>query len=193
MPLFWASRKHSWRWLGAAVFLFLVTIPVNADDDDVDWNKERQFWAFQPPTAPERPAVKNRRWPTQDLDYFVLDKLEQHRLSPALPADKLTLLKRASYDITGLPPEPEVAAKFLADDREDAYERLVDQLLSMPAFGERMASMWLPLARYAEDQAHQVGSDTKYFYPNAYKYRKWVIDAFNNDLPYLEFVRLQLA
>src|ERR1051325_1196955 len=81
----------------------------------------------------------------------------------------------------------------MLDTRPDAYERLVDALIASPAFGERMASMWLPLARYAEDQAHQVGNDTKFFYPNAYKYRKWVIDAFNRDLPYQEFIRLQLA
>src|SRR5205814_548526 len=76
---------------------------------------------------------------------------------------------------------------------ERAYQRLVDRLLASPRFGERMASMWLPLARYGEDQAHQVGSDTKFFYPNAYHYREWVIDAFNRDLPYDRFIRLQLA
>src|SRR5206468_7399534 len=82
---------------------------------------------------------------------------------------------------------------FLADKRSDAYERLVDRLLGSPRFGERMASLWLPLARYAEDQAHQVGDDTKYFYPNAWRYRQWVIDAFNSDLPYDKFVAFQLA
>jgi len=163
------------------------------DFDHIDWNKERQFWAFTPPKAPERPVVKNRRWPREDLDYFILAKLEEHRLSPALAADKRTLLRRASYDLTGLPPSEELATRFLKDSRPDSYERLVDELIAMPAFGERMASMWLPLARYAEDQAHQVGNDTKFFYPNAYKYRKWVIDAFNHDLPYQDFVKLQLA
>jgi hypothetical protein len=90
-------------------------------------------------------------------------------------------------------PNIETADQFLKNGRDDAYERLLDELIESPSFGERMASMWLPLARYAEDQAHQVGSDTKFFYPNAYKYRKWVIDAFNRDLPYDEFVREQLA
>jgi hypothetical protein len=122
-----------------------------------------------------------------------LAKLEERRLSPALEADKRTLLRRASYDLTGLPPSEELGTAFLKDTRADAYERLVDQLIASTAFGERMASMWLPLARYAEDQAHQVGSDTKFFYPNAYKYRKWVIDAFNRDLPYQDFIKLQLA
>ncbi|MGZ5545836.1 MAG: DUF1549 and DUF1553 domain-containing protein, partial [Limisphaerales bacterium] len=104
-----------------------------------------------------------------------------------------TLLRRATYDLTGLPPSDEAVAHFLNNSQPDAYERLVDELLAMPAFGERMASLWLPLARYGEDQAHQVGEDTKFFYPNAYKYRKWVIDAFNRDLPYQEFIKLQLA
>src|SRR5206468_11259864 len=82
---------------------------------------------------------------------------------------------------------------FLADKRSDAYERLVDRLLGSPRFGQRMASMWLPLARYAEDQAHQVGSDTQFFYANAFQYRQWVIDAFNRDLPYDKFITAQLA
>src|SRR6185503_1098047 len=103
------------------------------------------------------------------------------------------LIRRLTYDLTGLPPTAEEVDAFLADTEAGAYERLVERLLASPRFGERMASLWLPLARYAEDQAHQVGSDTKFFYPNAWRYRKWVIDAFNRDLPYDQFVRLQLA
>jgi hypothetical protein len=159
--------------------------------DDINWEKEREFWSFQTPKAPIRPVVNNQRWPRQELDYFVLARLEERRLSPALEADRRALLRRASYDLTGLPPEGPLARAFL-DSRID-YETAVDQMIASPAFGERMASMWLPLARYAEDQAHQVGSDTAYFYPNAYKYRKWVIDSFNRDLSYPDFVRLQLA
>lgn len=171
----------------------LILAPRADDDSGIDWDKARQFWSFQAPRAPKRAEVKNRRWPRRDLDYFVLARLEGRLLSPSRQASKLTLLRRASYDLTGLPPAPDLAVSFLTDESPDAYERLVDRLIGSPAFGERMASMWLPLARYAEDQAHQVGSDTKFFYPNAYKYRKWVIDAFNRDLPYLEFIRLQLA
>jgi hypothetical protein len=193
---------RSWRWrvsgcfglkaalLGAICFLIRS---VTAADGEIDWAKERQFWAFQAPKAQARPDVKHSRWPRQDLDYFVLAKMEEHGLSPSVPSDRLTLLKRAAYDLTGLPPEPAVAREFLADERGDAFEHLVDRLLASPSFGERMASMWLPLARYAEDQAHQVGSDTKFFYPNAFKYRRWVIGAFNRDLPYPEFIKLQLA
>lgn len=174
------------------IIAFLVPRLLGADAE-INWARERQFWAFQAPKQPDRPEVKHSRWPRQDLDFFVLAKIEDHGLAPNLPADRLTLLKRAAYDLTGLPPEPEVARRFLSDERADAFERLVDHLLASPSYGERMASMWLPLARYAEDQAHQVGNDTKFFYPNAYKYRRWVIDAFNRDLPYPEFIKLQLA
>ena len=189
-------RQCSWRWLATVVVISsLITGVARAerDFDNIDWQKERTFWAFTPPKTPPRPEVKNQRWPREDLDYFVLAKLEERRLSPALEADKRTLLRRAAYDLTGLPPSLDVAERFLKETRPDAYERLIDELIAMPAFGERMASMWLPLARYAEDQAHQVGDDTKFFYPNAYKYRKWVIGAFNRDLPYQDFIKLQLA
>jgi hypothetical protein len=188
--------EGSRKWLGVFVAISSFAIPAavaETDFEHVDWNKERQFWAFTAPKTPERPAVRNQRWPREASDYFILAKLEEQRLSPAPEADKRTLLRRASYDLTGLPPSEDLAARFLTDSRPDAYARLVDELIATPAFGERMASMWLPLARYAEDQAHQVGSDTKFFYPNAYKYRKWVIDAFNCDLPYQDFVKLQLA
>jgi hypothetical protein len=123
----------------------------------------------------------------------VLGRLEEHGVKPSPEAARRVLIRRASFDLTGLPPTPEEVEAFVKDEGAGAYERVVDRLLASPRFGERMASMWLPLARYAEDQAHQVGSDTKFFYPNAWKYRAWVIDAFNRDLPYDQFVELQLA
>jgi hypothetical protein len=172
---------------------FLPLAKASSDDDEIDWKKEQQFWAFRPPVMPQRPEITNQRWPQQPLDYFVLRKMESQKLSPSARADKPALIRRITYDLTGLPPTPADVDAFLKDTRGDAYERLVDRLLGSPAFGERMASMWLPLARYAEDQAHQVGNDTKFFYPNAFKYRQWVMDAFNADLPYEEFIRLQLA
>ena len=174
----------------------LLALPVlspAAPDDDFNWVKEQQFWSFRAPVAQIRPAVKNKRWPSQPLDYFVLARIEQRALSPTPAADKRTLIRRVSFDLTGLPPTPEETGAFLRDGRAEAYERLVDRLLASPRFGERMASIWLPVARYAEDQAHQVGDDTKFFYPNAHKYRDWVIHAFNRDLAYDQFIRLQLA
>ncbi len=178
--------------------LFLLAlafaIPSFASSDaEIDWKKEQEFWSFRAPVMPARPKVSNARWPQQDLDYFVVAKMERKGVTPSPRAERRTLVRRLSYDLTGLPPTPAQVDAFLKDKRPDAYARLVDSLISSPAFGERMASLWLPLARYAEDQAHQVGKDTKFFYPNAYKYREWIIEAFNNDLPYDEFVRFQLA
>jgi hypothetical protein len=161
--------------------------------EGIDWKKEREFWSFRPPRFQARPEVRNKRWPSQPLDYFVLCRLERANCSPAPEADRQTLVRRATLDLAGLPPTPEEVQTFLSDKRPDAYSRLVERLLASPRFGERLASLWLPLARYAEDQAHQVGSDTTMFYPHAYRYREWVINAFNRDLPYDEFIRLQLA
>ena len=159
----------------------------------IDWNQERDFWSFRPPSAQARPVVRNSQWPSRPLDYFVLARLEHSNLSPSPEADPRTLVRRVTFDLTGLPPTPEEVQAFLKDKRPAAYSRLAERLLASPRFGERLASLWLPLARYAEDQAHQVGSDTTMFYPHAYRYREWVIDAFNRDLPYDQFIRLQLA
>lgn len=159
----------------------------------IDWVEARQHWAFRAPQARPRPAVKRKDWPRQPLDWFILSRLEQKGFAPAPEAGRRTLIRRVTFDLTGLPPTPEEVDVYLADTQPGAYERLVDRLLATPRFGERLASMWLPLARYAEDQAHQVGTDTKFFYPNAHLYRQWVVDAFNQDLPYDRFIRLQLA
>src|ERR1051325_5356533 len=195
------SRVIDWpmsgaRWLLLLWFVCLaggLSMRSVAAEDEIDWAKEREFWAFRAPVTQSRPAVKNRHWASQPLDYFILVRLERKNLSPSAEAEKRTLIRRVTFDLTGLPPTPEEVEAFLKDHRAGAYDRLVERLLASPRFGERMASMWLPLARYAEDQAHQVGSDTKFFYPNAWKYRDWVIGAFNRDLPYDQFIRLQLA
>ena len=186
-------RWRRWTSGVAGVGILLVALYAVGAEDSIDWAKEREFWSFRPPVAQARPAVRATRWPKQRIDYFILARLEQRELAPSAEADRRTLIRRVTFDLTGLPPTPDEITAFLADSRPDAFERLVDRLLASPRFGERMASLWLPLARYAEDQAHQVGKDTKFFYPNAYKYRQWVIDAFNRDLPYNQFVQLQLA
>jgi hypothetical protein len=155
---------------------------------------DRSFWSFQPPKATEPPAsTADAAWPRTRVDRFIDARLQAKQVRPAPEAPRAVLVRRLSFDLTGLPPTPEEVDAFLLDNRPDAYERLVDRLLASPRFGERMASLWLPLARYAEDQAHQVGDDTKFFYPNAWRYRQWVIDAFNRDLPYDRFVAYQLA
>ncbi|MED6326985.1 MAG: DUF1549 and DUF1553 domain-containing protein, partial [Verrucomicrobiota bacterium] len=135
----------------------------------------------------------NRAWPSQRIDHFILAKLDSRKLTPSPKASRRTLARRLYLDLNGLPPTPSEIAAFLSDETDDAYERLVEELMQRQAFGERMASMWLNNVRYAEDQAHQVGANTAFFYPNAYRYREWVIDAFNNDVPYNDFIRKQLA
>ena len=181
----------------ALSMLFLETRNSDAVEDPdpsaINWAKEREFWSFRMPLRHPGPNVAVRQWLRQPVDAFIVAALEERRLLPSPEADKRTLLRRLSFDLTGLPPTPEEVSAFLDDGRVDAVDRLVDRLISSPRFGERMASLWLPLVRYAEDQAHQVGDDTKFFYPNAYKYREWVIGAFNRDLPYDQFLKLQLA
>ncbi|MEW6302612.1 MAG: DUF1549 and DUF1553 domain-containing protein [Verrucomicrobiota bacterium] len=195
------ARFQANRWSQGIVLAALLCagslpaseVPKAEPESDINWAKEQQFWSFRAPAAQPLPAVKNKSWVRQPLDQFILARLEEKKLAPSAEADKRTLIRRIAYDLTGLPPTPEEVKAFLADHRADAYEQLVERLLASPRFGERLASVWLPLVRYAEDQAHQVGTDTKYFYPNAYRYREWVIDAFNRDLPYHQFIRLQLA
>jgi mono/diheme cytochrome c family protein len=152
---------------------------------------DRSFWSFQKPHSHQPPQSDS--WIRQPVDGFILARLRQEGLAPAAEASREVFIRRVTFDLTGLPPVPEEVQQFLADSTDQAHGRLVDRLLSSPRFGERLASMWLPLARYAEDQAHQVGDDTKFFYANAYRYRAWVINAFNRDLRYDEFLRLQLA
>ena len=190
--------RNSFRALALAALVMIpgtrASEPVaEAPAPEIDWVREQKFWAFQPPLLAARPAVRNKSWPRESLDYFVLARLEKKGLSPAGPAARDTLIRRLTFDLTGLPPTPAETEAFLKDTGADAYRRLVDRLLDSPRFGERLASIWLPLARYAEDQAHQVGDDTKYFYPNAFKYREWVVNAFNRDLPYSDFIQFQLA
>ena len=159
----------------------------------IDWAKAREWWAYQAPQKSGLPAVSNRAWPSQRIDHFILAKLDSRNLAPSPKAPRRTLARRLYLDLTGLPPTPDEMAAFLSDETGDAYERLVEELMQRHAFGERMASMWLNNVRYAEDQAHQVGANTAFFYPNAYRYREWVIDAFNNDVPYNDFIRKQIA
>ena len=159
----------------------------------IDLAAGKKFWAFQPPHEHPAPAVHDTSWPATAIDPFVLAKLEDAGLRPAPPADPRTLVRRLSFDLTGLPPSPEEADAFAADPSLAAYDKLVDHLLASPRYGERWARVWLDVARYAEDQAHIVGDDASLTYPNAYLYRDWVIRALNADLPYDRFVTLQLA
>jgi mono/diheme cytochrome c family protein len=151
--------------------------------------EQREFWAFQPIRDPALPAVTNTAWVKSPIDRFILSELEKKALAPAPPADKPTLLRRVTYDLTGMPPTREEIAEFLADKSPNAFAKVVDRLLASPRYGERWGRHWLDVARYADS----AGDDDDNLYPYAYKYRDWVIDAFNKDMPFDRMVRLQIA
>lgn len=151
----------------------------------------RAHWAFQPIADPALPAVRRADWVRTPVDRFILAGLEEKGLAPSPEADRRTLLRRLSYDLTGLPPSPEDVEAFVRDAGPEAYERAVDRLLASPHFGERWARHWLDLARYADTKGYVGQEDRRY--PFAYTYRDWVIRAFNEDLPYDRFIVLQLA
>ena len=144
------------------------------------------FWSFKPVRRPSPPAVAA----AQPIDSFLLAKLSDAGLEPAPPADKRTFIRRVTFDLLGLPPTPGETAAFLADQSPGAYQKLVDRLLESPHYGERLARRWLDLARYADGQSTAY-ADTPL--PNAWRYRDWVVDAFNRDLPYDDFIVEQLA
>ena len=150
---------------------------------------DREHWAFQPLNVPEMPVVGNRSWCRSGVDRFILATLESEGLKPIQEADRGTLIRRVSFDLIGLPPTPEDVQRFLADDRPDAYERLVDELLADPAYGERWGQHWLDLARFAETD----GFEHDKVRHEAWRYRDWVIDALNCDLPYHQFLAHQIA
>jgi hypothetical protein len=155
----------------------------------IEINEARRFWSFQPVRKPEPPSVPGDR-ATTPIDRFIAAKLAEKGLGPATAADKHTLIRRATFDLLGLPPTPAEIDVFVNDDSADAYAKLVDRLLASPQYGEAQARYWLDVARYAEDQAHTFAVKP---YTNAYRYRDWVIDSFNADLPYDRFVKLQIA
>src|SRR2546422_875892 len=151
--------------------------------------EERAFWSFQPVKDYPIPTVKNGAWPKGPMDRFILAKLEERGLTPAPPAEKLALLRRATFDLTGLPPTPREIDDFLGDNSAAAFAKVVDRLLSSPRYGERWGRHWLDVARYADS----TGADEDIRYPYAWRYRDYVIDAFNRDLPYNQFLMEQLA
>ncbi|MEI9815134.1 MAG: PSD1 and planctomycete cytochrome C domain-containing protein [Acidobacteriota bacterium] len=148
----------------------------------------RSFWSFQKPVRPVVPQSASK-WAYNDLDRFVLAKQAENKLNVVGDADKRTLIRRATYDLTGLPPTPAEVEAFVADKSSDAYPKLVERLLASPAYGERWGRKWLDLVRYADTS----GEDGDFPIPQAIKYRDWVIQAFNSDKPYDQFVRAQLA
>ncbi len=154
-------------------------------DEGAKW---QTHWAFEAPKRPPLPKVKDQAWPRNPIDNFILARLESEGLKPSPEADKATLLRRVSFDLTGLPPTPEEVNSFLADHSPQAYEKRVDQLLESPHYGERMAVQWLDQARYADTHGYHIDS-LREMWP----WRDWVINAFNRNVPYDQFTIEQLA
>ncbi len=154
-------------------------------DQGAQWETH---WAYIPPQRPEPSAVSSSSWTRNAIDHFVLARLEKEGLKPSPEADKITLLRRVAFDLTGLPPTPEQVDSFLNDESPDAYEKRVDELLKSAHYGERMAMQWLDLARYADTHGYHIDS-----HRDMWRWRDWVIQAFNRNMPYDQFTIEQLA
>lgn len=148
----------------------------------------KPHWAFIPPERPEQPEVEQTDWPKTEIDYFVLAKMENQGLAPNPDADKMHLLKRLAFDLTGLPPDLDLQQRFLADESPEAYEKVVDELLASPHYGEKLALHWLDVARYADSHGYQ-DDGLRTMWP----WRDWVIHAFNSNYSYDRFLTWQLA
>ncbi len=151
--------------------------------------EERRYWAFQPPARPAAPTVRRADWARNPIDAFLLAALEAKGLQPSPPADRRTLVRRAYLDLTGLPPDPAAIDEFVKDSSADAWPSLVNRLLDSPHYGERWGRHWLDLVRYADSGGYEIDRDR----PNIWRYRDYVIRAFNQDKPYDEFIREQIA
>src|SRR5687768_15020537 len=150
---------------------------------------QKELWSTKPVKSPEVPKVKNTGWVRDPVDAFVLAELENRDIAPVKAANPRTLMRRISFDLLGLPPQSEVVERFAADQSKESLEKAIDEALKSPHFGERWGRHWLDLARYADSN----GLDQNALFENAWRYRDWVIGAFNSDKPYNEFVREQLA
>ncbi|MCA9269750.1 MAG: DUF1549 domain-containing protein, partial [Planctomycetales bacterium] len=166
-----------------------ASVPLSADER---YRQEREtLWSLQPVVRHQPPAVQDAAWPKTPIDHFVLARLEAAGLRPSPEVDRRTWIRRATFDLHGLPPTAEEVAAFENDGAADAYERVVDRLLASPRYGERWGRYWLDVARYADTKGYAFGKERKF--PFAYTYRDWVIQAFNADMPYDQFIIKQLA
>ena len=158
--------------------------------------ERRAFWSFQPLKNAQPPEVKDKTWARTPIDKFILGHLEQEGLKPVKPATKRDLLRRAALDLTGLPPTYEEIIAFEKDQSPDAFAKVVDRLLASPQYGERWGRIWLDVARFGEDDYRSLepgANKGRHDYPNAYMYRDWIIQAMNDDMPYGQFVKAQIA
>src|SRR5262245_47867324 len=191
-------RIASHLWLIAVAVAWLVLMGLGSQHSFADeaaeseisiTSSDREHWAFRLLEAPSIPNVGDTNWPRNPIDQFILAALRAADLDPSPEADRTTFIRRVTLDITGLPPTPEDVDRFLDDTDPTAFERVVDRLLASPGYGERWAQHWLDLARYADTD----GFELDHVRPQAWKYRDWVIQALNDDMPFDQFVRLQIA
>ncbi|MEP6664658.1 MAG: DUF1549 domain-containing protein, partial [Verrucomicrobiota bacterium] len=168
------------------------TAEVKRFNSPYDFIALRTNWAFHNPKIPEIPKVKNQEWAKSPVDHFILAKLEGKNISPAAPASKRVLIRRATFDLTGLPPTQKEISDFLADKSSDAFAKVVERLLASPQYGERWARHWLDVVRYTDSLDSRVlGQESDSL--DAWRYRDWVVNAFNRDLPYDQFITQQIA
>jgi hypothetical protein len=172
----------------ACAFLLLSSISAQSPQDQTFIGARARYWAFQKVTAPPVPAHRDP-WIRNPIDAFLLDALRQKQLEPSRPADRIRLIRRVTYDLTGLPPTPAEVDAFLSDRSPTAYEMLVDRLLASPHYGERWATRWLDVVRYADTNGYELDLDR----PNAWRYRDYVIQSFNAAKPYDRFIQEQVA
>ena len=178
------------RWIRDGAAWPEVAVPVSLGKPDAKFEKLRkEHWAWQPPSEPRAPEVKEPTWPRDDIDRFLLAQLDAKGMKPVDDAEPLALIRRVTYDLTGLPPTPGEIDGFVADRSAGAFEKVVDRLLATTAFGERWARHWLDVARYGES----TGSSRNLPFPHAWRYRDYVINAFTVDKPYDRFLREQVA
>ena len=163
--------------------------PRGAVESDFDLEERKRWWSLQPVKDPAPPTVRQKDWPSNDYDTFILRKLEENGWSPARPADRATLLRRLSFDLIGLAPSPEELQEFVNDRSENAYQKQVDRLLASPHFGEKWARHWMDITRYGETKSFEMD----YTMPYTYRYRDYLIRAFNEDVPFDQFILESLA
>ncbi|MFH1299423.1 MAG: PSD1 and planctomycete cytochrome C domain-containing protein [Planctomycetota bacterium] len=151
--------------------------------------RSKKHWAFQPILKQDLPPLQQKAWARNEIDHFIVQRLQQEKIQPAAAADKPTLIRRVTLDLTGLPPSPEEVSRFVNDDRPDAYERVVDRLFKSPHFGEKWARLWLDLCHYADSDGYL----TDAVRPNAWRFRDWVVQSLNENKPFDQFTLEQIA
>jgi len=167
--------------------------PREVGDKTLKNTKKKDYWSFQPVVKPKIPFVKMESWCYNNIDRFILSKLEEKEIIPAVTAHKETLIRRAYFDLIGIPPTPKQTAEFVVDESSNAFEKVIDKLLADPGYGERWGRHWLDTARYSDTTGELNNRVKDYRYSYAWSYRDWVINSLNNDMPYDQFLKNQLA